>query len=146
MIGNRARVGVGIAVAVLAVVLLLAAVSRLTSWGGAAARPGSDDCASVSAGDQQALLWLTQLRQTDGLPLSEISLAPCESDTRTGATALVDVGRSASVQDFFTARYHCDVKQSCLVSTHADAAELVAYLNFTAERGWSLIVRSPAAP
>jgi hypothetical protein len=141
MTSNRTRVWVRLAFAALAVVLLLTAVGRLRGWDESAARQGSDDCGPVSMGDQQALLWLAQLRKADGIPLSEIALTPCESGTRVGATAFVDIGRSTSVQDFFTAHYQCDVKQSCLVST--DAADFVTYLSFTAEDGWSLVVTSP---
>jgi hypothetical protein len=140
MTGNKTRVGVRLAFAVLAVVLMLTAVSRLRGWDEAAARRDRDGCGTVAMGDQQALLWLAQLRKADGIPISAISLTPCHSGTRTGATALVDIGRSATVQDFFTAHYHCDVKQSCLVST--DAADFVTYLRFTTEDGWSLIVTS----
>jgi hypothetical protein len=110
------------------------------------ARPVADApsaCATVSAADQRSLQWLMQLRQDDGIPLVEIALPPCDSGTRSGATAFVEIGRSALVQEFFTTRHDCDVRQSCSIAT--EAGTFSVRLSFAADDGWQLSVRPQEA-
>lgn len=102
-----------------------------------------DDCGPVSTSEQQSLLWLMRLRADDGMALSEISLRPCTSGTRSGATAFVEVGRSAAVQEYFAARHHCDVRQACWIST--ETAGLMVRLSFVSGDGWYLDVRPQPA-
>lgn len=134
---------IAMAVAILAAVLMLAEAVHLSRQQDAA-EVAADDCGEVSPGDQLALLWLARIRQDDGIPLMDISLGRCDAGARAAVTALVEVGRSESVQGFFTERYHCDVKRSCTVA--ADAAVFAVRLAFATESGWRLTVWPAAAP
>lgn len=135
MTSSKARTGVALGLAFLAVGLMLAAAVHLGHQHDAAA---VEDCGPVSSEDQLALLWLAQIRQDDGIALTDISLGDCVSGVRGGVTALVEVGRSEAVEKFFTDRYHCEVKRSCSVTT--EATDFLVNLDFAAESGWGLTV------
>ncbi len=60
-------------------------------------------------------------------------------------TALVEVGRSELVQDFFAERYDCDVQHTCPLTE--DGSAFWVGLGFTDEHGWRLTVwAQPPAP
>jgi hypothetical protein len=102
-----------------------------------------DPCGPVSASDQRSVLWLTQLRQHDKMPLSQIALRPCDSGSRSGAMAVVDVGGSGTVEDFFNTSKGCNVKESCWITS--DAGTFLVRLSFVTSTGWQLIVRPQEA-
>lgn len=137
MTSSTARTGVALALAFLVVGLILATAVHLGHQHDAAAA-AVEDCGPVSGGDQLALLWLAQIRQDDGIALTNISLGDCVSGVRGGVTALVEVGRSEAVEKFFTDRYHCEVQRSCSVTTKA--TEFLVNLDFATESGWALTV------
>lgn len=143
MISSRARAGIALGIALVVAVLLLAAAGYMLRENESLGDQPAD-CGEISAGDQLSLLWLAKIRQDDGLPLTNISPGECVSGVRGGVTALVEVGRSELVEDYFTARHACDVQQSCAVST--EAAVLAVRLDFNLDRGWRLTVQGAPTP